>query len=318
MSSLIHVVAAALVDAEGRVLLSRRHQHSHQGGLWEFPGGKREGGEPVDAALARELDEELGIEILASRPWIRITHNYPDRSVMLDVYRVDAWDGEPHGREGQPLAWVAPDALPDYPMPAADVPIVSALKLPSLYAITPPQVRDPAAFLTALDASLANGVRLLQLRLFGLDHDALLALGRDACALARRHSARVLLNGDWQTADAIGADGLHLSSRELLRHETRPLDAGLLLGASCHTAADLAHAALIGADFALLSPVLPTRSHPDADPLGWERFGELANAATLPVYALGGMHPGLLDEAWLHGGQGIAAIRGLWADADAP
>lgn len=309
----IHVVAAALIDAEGRVLLARRHDDAHQGGLWEFPGGKLEPGEPVAAGLARELDEELGVELGHSRPLIRVTHDYPERSVLLDVHRVSSWRGEPHGREGQPLEWVALDALHRYPMPPADVPIVTALRLPDRYLITPPEPGDTARFLAALDASLESGVRLVQLRVFDLPRDALLDLGRDVVARCHARDARVLYNGDVDTMLALGADGLHVNSRQLHSHELCPLSAEHLLAASCHDSDDLVQAKAIGADFALLSPVLPTRSHPDADPLGWEGFAALVDAAGLPVFALGGMHPDLLATAWHHGAQGIAGIRGLWA-----
>jgi len=311
---MIHVVAAALVDGRGRVLLQRRHADTHQGGLWEFPGGKLEPCEPVIDGLARELHEELDIGIGAHRPLIRVRHAYADRSVLLDVHLVTDWEGEPVPQERQPLVWVEPDALRDYPMPAADEPVVTALQLPAQYLITPPRMTGPETFLRGLEASLSAGVRLVQLRLFGLSGAELEQIGRAACDLCHTHRARVLLNGDPAMARAIGADGLHLSSRELHSHAARPVAAGQLLAASCHSPRDLERAADLGADFALLSPVLSTPSHPDADPLGWTRFADWVDAAKVPVFALGGMNPGLIATAWAHGAQGIAGIRGLWAD----
>jgi 8-oxo-dGTP diphosphatase len=314
---LIHVAAAALVDDRDRVLLARRPMDAHQGGLWEFPGGKLEAGESVAEALARELLEELGIVLQRHRPLIRVRHKYADRSVLLDVHRVTVWQGQPVGRQGQPLAWARPEELDDYPMPAADVPIVSALQLPPVYLITPPKIADQSGFLRALERSLAAGIRLVQLRLFDIDDATLLEIGRAACALCHAAQARVLLNGGPETAAAIGADGVHLNSRALYLQQQRPIAATQLLAASCHTPQDLAQAAALGADFALLSPVLPTPSHPDADPLGWERFAGWVDDAALPVFALGGMHPDLIETAWRHGAQGIAGIRGLWADEPA-
>jgi 8-oxo-dGTP diphosphatase len=299
---LIHVAAAALIDDRDRVLLARRPVDAHQGGLWEFPGGKRETGESVAEALRRELHEELGIVLQRHRPLIRVHHQYADRSVLLDVHRVTAWRGQPVGRQGQPLAWVLPEELHDYPMPAADEPIVSA---------------DQTGFLRALERSVADGIRLVQLRLFDIDDATLLQIGRAACALCHAGQARVLLNGSPETAAAIGADGVHLNGRALYMHSQRPIEASQLVAASCHTPQDLVQAAGLGADFALLSPVLPTRSHPDADPLGWERFASWVDDARLPVFALGGMHPDLLETAWRHGAQGIAGIRGLWSDEPA-
>lgn len=308
----VHVAAAALIDTDGRVLLARRAAHAHQGGLWEFPGGKLEPGESTDSGLARELHEELGIVARSHRPLIRVRHDYPDRSVMLDVHRVDAWDDDPHGREGQPLAWVSIDELADYPMPPADRPIVNALRLPSTYAITPPRIDDRAQFLGALDATLATGVRLLQLRLFDLSPSELFELGREVCTRCRARHAKVLLNGDPDTMTAIGADGLHLNSHALNVASERPVAEDKLLAASSHTREDLDRAAAVGADFALLSPVLPTRSHPDADPLGWEGFAAMVDTVNIPVFALGGMNSGLVQTAWQRGAQGVAGIRGLW------
>jgi 8-oxo-dGTP diphosphatase len=310
----IHVVAAALVDPAGRVLLAQRHPDSHQGGLWEFPGGKLEPGEPVLDALVRELQEELGVTPRRHRPLIRITHHYEDLGVLLDVHRVDAWDGEPHGREGQPLAWVSSDALDSYPMPAADRPIVRALQLPDLYLITPPALGEPARFLANLEKALAGGVRLVQLRLFDLPREVLIETGSAASALCHRYGARVLVNGSPELALESGADGVHLNSRDLRAAAARPVGSSMLLAASCHDAGDLAQAVRLGADLAVLSPVLPTRSHPDAEPLGWDGFAALVESASVPVFALGGMRPDLRPDAWAHGGQGIAGIRGLWPE----
>ena len=311
MPELIHVAAAALVDAQGRVLIAQRHASAHQGGLWEFPGGKCEPGETFEQALARELDEELGVKLLSHRPLIRITHHYDDRSVLLDVHRVDRWQGEPHGREDQPLQWVLPAQLTDYPMPAADVPIVSALQLPDRYLITPPALTDTGAFFRQLQSALQQTGSLVQLRVFDLDANDLEALAIESQKLCQMHGGRLLINGDVGLAQRVGAAGVHLNSRQLHSLQARPQEVGLL-AVSCHNADDLRKAACIGADLAVLSPVLPTRSHPDASPLGWQRFAELVEPAGLPVYALGGMQTALLPRAWQAGAQGVAGIRGLW------
>lgn len=313
MSELIHVAAAALVDPQGRVLIARRHEDAHQGGLWEFPGGKCEPGESIQSALQRELNEELGIDVIAHRPLIRITHHYVDRSVLLDVHRVDGWTGEPHGREGQPLAWVSPADLASYPMPEADVPIVRALQLPDRYLITPADAPNTAVFLKNLERAIDEGISLVQLRVFGLEQDAHFALHRAVRELCDARGAQLLINGAASLPADTGAAGIHLSSRQLREAHERPDCAGLL-AASCHTAEDLQRAQAIGADFAVLSPVLPTRSHPDANPLGWERFSQLVDEVALPVYALGGMQAGLMEVAWASGAQGVAGIRGFWPD----
>ena len=125
----VHVVAGAIADAQGRVLVSRRPEGVHQGGLWEFPGGKLEPGETPQRGLERELAEELGIQVLESRPLLQVHHDYGDRRVLLDVHRVTSFAGAPVGREGQPLAWRHLEDLDPRDFPAADGPIITALRL---------------------------------------------------------------------------------------------------------------------------------------------------------------------------------------------
>jgi len=317
LPEIIKVAAGALIDSQGQVLIARRHDDAHQGGLWEFPGGKCEVGESTEAALKRELNEELGIEVTGHRPLIRVTHHYNDLSVLLDVHRVDTWDGEVHAREDQPLAWVPPGKLGDYPMPAADVPIVHALQLPERYLITPAAVPDQQLFLNNLEKALHHGVRLVQLRVFDLPQATYLDLAAQVQQLCEANDARLLINGEAELAQHVGAAGLHLSSRQLLTLAARPKGVGLL-SVSCHNADELNRAQELRADCAVLSPVLPTRSHPDASPLGWDRFAQLVDEVAMPVYALGGMRPDLINVAWANGAQGIAGIRGLWPAKDRP
>ncbi len=308
----LHVAVAAIVDDTRRVLLARRPDHVHQGGLWEFPGGKRETGESIEAALEREIQEELGIRIGKRRPLICVPHHYDDRSVLLEVWRVDSYEGEPHGREGQPVEWVPIEALDERAFPAANVPIIRALQLPSACLITPDPGNDQDVFLARLQRRLEDGIRLIQLRAKGLDEKHYRVLAERVIALCRRSGARVLLNAEAELAVQLGADGIQLRSRRLQQAGERTLPEDLLLGASCHTAEELARAHAIGADFALLSPVKPTASHPDAPALGWEAFAQQVTACAMPVYALGGMTSADIDDAIAHGGQGIAAIRALW------
>ncbi len=312
----LHVVAAAILDGAGNVFIALRPDHLHQGGMWEFPGGKVESGETVISALNRELNEEIGIAATHASPLIRIPYSYPDRNVLLDVWRVTGYTGNPHGREGQETRWVSLSELTRYRFPAANRPIITALSLPDRYLITPePTERsDWPLFLEQLEKSLACGIRLVQLRAKGIAPDALLMLAQQALSLCRRYEAKMLLNAPVEMALRAGADGVHLNSRELYRHGSRPLSDRLLIGVSCHTAADFMQAMVMEADFTVLSPVLPTTSHADAQPLGWEAFGRLAGICRLPVYALGGMATKDAATAIAHGGQGIAAIRALWGE----
>jgi 8-oxo-dGTP diphosphatase len=308
----IHVAAGAVEDCLGRILVTRRPDHVHQGGLWEFPGGKLVPGETPQQGLDRELFEELGIRVLASRPLIRVHHDYGDRHILLDVHRVSAFAGEPHGREGQPLDWIHPNDMDPRRFPAADRPIITALRLPALYLITGEDPRHTDTFLGRLAGALERGVRLVQLRAHALSDSRYADLAEGAYTLCERYGARLLLNREPELARSLPCHGLHLTGKRLAALRGRPLDDGRLVGASCHDAGDLERAAGSGLDYALLSPVQATASHPDANPLGWRRFAELVDPAKLPVYALGGLSPADLNRAHRFGAQGIAAIRGLW------
>jgi 8-oxo-dGTP diphosphatase len=319
----IRVVAGVVCDAAGRVLVNQRRPGQHMAGRWEFPGGKLAAGEDERAGLARELREELGIEVESARPLIEIRHRYADRDVVLHVWRVLRHAGVPHGLEGQPLRWLAPDALATVDLLEADRPIVVALALPDCYLVTGEPARDPRRFLGLLDAALARGVRLVQLRAPGLDAASHAKLAHAASAACRAQGAALLLNGEpcamAPLALEVGASGIHVPARHVERLAGWTPPAGLHVGASCHDAAELRAARDAGAHFAVLGPVRATPSHPAAVPLGWERFAALARGAGLPVYALGGVAPADLATAWDAGGQGIAAVRALWnPDAQTP
>lgn len=304
-------VAAAIVQrADGRVLLAERPAGKPWAGYWEFPGGKIERGETPRSALARELHEELGIEVDAATPWITLVYDYPEKSVRLHFFRVPRWHGEPHGREGQRLAWEQPESVQAAPLLPANEQVLQALNLPPLYAITQASQFGVEVFLQRLQAALARGVRLIQVRERGMPATELDRFTRRVVEQAHAHGARVLVNGDLTLAQHTGADGVHFQSAQLMALTAPP---GMpLWAASCHDRAELEQAARLGARFALLSPVLPTASHPGEPGIGWERFAEWVRDLPLPVYALGGMQPGLLDTARQHGAHGLALLRGAW------
>ncbi len=308
------VAAAAIVNECGEVLISKRAAHLHQGGLWEFPGGKLEPGEDSHQALQRELREELGIEVERARPLIRVHHDYPDRSVVLHVWRVDAFRGKPRGRQGQPVVWVQPEALLERAFPEANRPLVNAVRLPSRYLITPEPGGDVDRFFHTLEQSLQSGVELVQLRAKSFHAGRYRALACRALEVLRPYSARLLLNSEPALVEELGAAGVHLAGTWLGTLASRPLGQAYWVAASCHGAEELAQARRVGVDFAVLSPVRATTSHPGAAPLGWQRFAELVEHAPMPVFALGGIGPQDLDQAFCCGAQGIAAIRGLWGE----
>jgi 8-oxo-dGTP diphosphatase len=309
----IPVAAAVIERGDGHVLLAERPAGKPWAGYWEFPGGKFEPGEGPAQALVRELNEELGIEVDAITPWIARDYAYPEKTVRLHFFRVPAWHGEPHGREGQRVSWESPAAPRVAPLLPANGPILAALALPPLYAISNAAQLGVPEFLARLKAALARGVRLIQLRERGLAARDLAALAVEVVAAAHAHGARVLVNGDVTLAREAGADGVHLTAGQLRALSTRPPLA--LCAASCHDADELARAAALGLDFVVLSPVLPTASHPGEPGIGWQRFAERVRDYPLPVYALGGMRPELLTTARTHGAHGVALLGGIWTPA---
>ena len=309
MSAPVEVAVAVLIRPDGRVLLARRPPSKVYPGYWEFPGGKVEAGEPVSAALAREIREELGIEIKRAHPWITRVFVYPHATVRLHFYRVYIWLGEPRALEHQAIAWQRPEAPELAPMLPANGPVLRALSLPDEYAITRAELGEEV-FFSRLEARLRNGLRLVQVREKSLAPDALKAFAERVVALARALGARVLVNHDAELARKIGADGVHLTAAQLMGAAARPEVPWC--GASCHSLEELRRAEALGADFAVLGPVRATPSHPDSIPLGWERFKEVAGGASIPVYALGGLLPRDLEQARCCGAHGIAMVRGAW------
>lgn len=316
--SVVTIAVGVLRNEFGQVLIARRHDDAHQGGLWEFPGGKVEPGETVQQALLREFDEELGLCVTDARRLRRVGHDYGDRRVLLDVHEITAVSGEAHGREGQPIDWVAPEVLWRREFPAANLAIIRAVMLPSLLAITGKPCDD---FELRVQRALDRGAGLLQLRL----GDAPVAdSGSEAAQLAlrvrercRQAGARVVINATPEVALALGMDGVHLNRQRLMALAGRPFDdlpggERMLIGASCHSASELQQAVAVGADYAMLSPVLATASHPGEPFLGWQWFSQLVADAPIPIYALGGMQRGSLELARSHGAHGIALLGALW------
>ena len=320
----IVVVAAIIRDRDNRLCLSRRPEHKHQGGLWEFPGGKVEEGEPLEQALARELDEELGIQGARSRPFMTVRHRYPDLRVTLHFREVTAYTGEPHGREGQPVEWVPLQELSRRQFPAANQPVVTALTLPRQLVIPPGGIshEEVLAGIDRLDPD-SQGLYLRQWS----QSDALPELA----ARCRQRGVRFWIRDDAHLATREHAFGLHLTcgsgpcgsgpsprkAGKAGRQDPRDLEQALqnfqgILSASCHNEQEIAQAVEWGAQMATLSPVHATPTHPDAQPLGWDRFQALVEGKPLVFYALGGVTPQDLDTARHHGAFGTAGIRAFW------
>lgn len=313
-TEVIHVALAAIVNHNNEVLISQRAPEAHLGGFREFPGGKLEAGEPVQHALLRELDEELGICATSYRPLIKVTHRYGDKTVLLDVWKVGAYSGKPVGREGQTIQWQKLEQLDPAEFPAANAAIIQALNLPEHYLITG-KFDSIDEFEARLESAINRGIRLVQLR---LTHDwqqsvdekyAAQVIGR-ATAICEHAGVRLMFNLPDELQQFINPSCLHLNSRKLQQYKERP-DCDYL-SVSCHTVQEMLDAEALGVDFMVVSPVQATATHPEITPLGWEKFAAMTAKVSVPVYALGGVCRDDTEKAWAAGAQGIAAIGALW------
>jgi len=336
MKKLVHVAVGiifdCLADREvpkiGKILIAKRADHQHQGGLWEFPGGKVEPGESVQVALQRELEEELGLQssIEDMRPLITIPFHYPDKSVLLDVWAVyggvmpdtDIDDIE-HGllgKECQPLLWVERAELASYEFPKANKAITDALLLPKQIAISQDN-SNPEVILAQVANTLRNHGNKdnaniwIQLRAPSLDQMQYTQLAMKLYGICHESGSKLIWNCPLDWYQVAFADGLHLAINNLkaasIQHNERPIPANQWLSMACHNLAELEVAQAL-ADTVLVSPVKQTTSHAESTPLTWAGFKAISEQARIPCYALGGLNISDVEMAIQHGGQGIAGI----------
>ncbi len=317
-SKSVHVAVGVVRDSRQRILVAQRQTGQHLAGLWEFPGGKVENGEEVIHALARELKEEVGITIVESEPLIEIQHEYPEKTVLLDVYCVKNFIGEAVGREGQTIQWVQQRDLRTINFPDVNRVIINALDLPDTVGITG-SFDSETQFKSSFENLIRAGVRLIQLRPADMRQEIPLGLIRYACEESARAGVDLQINSclfpSIQHIDPTYTHiGLHLRSSDLRQaQEMREEFNFKYVSAACHSIDEVEFANNLQLDFILLSPVKETQTHLDAIPIGWSCFAELCKKAKMPVYALGGLKPSDIQTAREVGGQGIASISAFWS-----
>jgi len=302
----VDVAVGVLRAPDGRVLLAQRKAGKDAAGFWELPGGQVDPGETPVRAAARELLEEVGVHALDLAPWRVYEHDFPSKRVRLHWFNVRRWSGEPKGREGQLVAWVDPADPTVGPLLPSNELAFATLALPDLVGVARVNHAPgaPEELLARIPSLAAGGLRLLIVRALELAPGQRVQLTRRLRQLRSGTGLRLLLSGTALEARQAGACGLHSSAAALAGLIERPPTR--LWAVSAHNARDLERASALGADFALVSPVLPTASHPGDQAWGWDGLQALIAASPLPVYAQGGLGPGDIGAARAAGALGVA------------
>ena len=297
----LEVVAAVIRDTQGRVLIAKRPSNKHQGGKWEFPGGKVEQGESRRSALTREIREEIGIEVGHCSRLISIYHEYSDKAIYLDIYEVTAWEGTPEGKEGQEITWVTAEALDNYQFPDANLPTIEAVRLPKqLKRIE--QINCAEDFRHQVKSAIDNSYRML---FFSFDtaknsFEPDVELINWMLDTAASQGARVLFESP---PPLVRSDyNLCLNSDDLQKAQEKP-SAERVAGV-CHNAESLFKAQRLGLDFLIIDSVLVNQDG-SSKGIGWPAFQSLSSRVNVPVYASGGMGEKELELAREYGAQGI-------------
>lgn len=185
-------------------------------------------------------------------------------------------------------------------------------EIPRILMITGSYATENGFFFEKLICHIKSGIKLIQFREKQLDVNEYFSLATRVVEVGKIHGATIILNTDIDTVEKLNADGIHLNSTVLMKIKNRPLPENKIVFAACHDTEQLLQAKRIGVDFVTLSPVMQTKTHPDAIPLGWSHFSGLCKSIDMPVYALGGLTENDLEMALSCGAYGIAAIDSLW------
>jgi 8-oxo-dGTP diphosphatase len=307
-------VAVGLIIRHGQALIAWRDAARHQGGRYEFSGGKVDAGETPAQALIRELDEELAIEVTQLRFLQRLRYDYADKTVCLHVYQVDDFVGEPMGKEGQPLRWVAVDQLSDFHFPDANAPIVRAAQLPCHYIVSPDCQINHLMWLDEMYQCVPINA-WLYLRLPSVSHAMQLDILKHwSVARPDVHLIAAAALQDECREQGVRCRGFHLKQQQLMQRDQLERDDPMQYWfAACHDAVSIAQAERLGVDGMVVGAVNATPTHPNQAGLGWQGFAQLIAGCARPVYALGGVGPTDWAHAQALGAWGVAGIRGFLA-----
>ena len=306
----IEVAVGILVNSSNHVLINQRTALQSWAGWWEFPGGKLEKNETPRRALDREIYEELGVEVVGAEKWVTRRFSYDDTDVILYFFKIFKWNGDAISKEGQLLSWELFEKIDLSKVLPPNKFVVGAINFPDHYAITNLSETPLSLFTQQLETRIKNGTKLIQIREKDLTDDEFINFAKRVIKFCKGRNVKVMINSKIKLAYELSADGVHLNSKQI--HDIDKFPKDLIVGASCHNMKDLDAAEKKGANFAVLSPINKTLSHPKASSIGWDAFSSLAIKYTMPIYALGGMTLKDVKRAQSAGGIGVASQRDVW------
>jgi len=306
----VNVSVAVLINTNQQVLLAQRPLPKPWAGWWEFPGGKIEKDETSVDALYREIYEEIGVKITQFTKWVTRKYSHEGNDITLHFFKVNKWEGEIASKENQKLVWVylqKPNVSPILP---ANQFIQKAFDIPKYYAITNLSETSKKVFLHQLQNKISDGLRMIQVREKNISFDEFKIFSKEIVKICKPKNVKVIINSNVSLAYEINADGVHLTSKDLLGIKAIPKN--LIVSASCHTQEEVDIAEKLNINFLVLSAVKKTLSHSDIKPIGWDKFQKIVNKVNTPVYALGGLGTKDYQDALENGAIGIASQRLIW------
>lgn len=320
LDEVVHVVAGLVRHPRNsaKFLITQRKKGQHLEDFWEFPGGKIETAESRFKALQRELDEEIGIQVISALPYQSVLHRYPDKHILLDVWEVTGYRGKVRGLEGQSTRWLTLDNVDRYEFPDADLPVLTALNLPQKLLITPdmPEQHEDAFIAQFESLMSAHPYPLVQFRSHHLSDKNYARVAERLRAVCEPYRADVIINRSTlkslQSRIFKKFKRRHLNSLVLQALPENSFSEEIILSASCHDELELRKAQQLGCQFALLSMVRDTPSHPGRHGKGWFRIKQIISKTSLPVYALGGVNRRDFCAARFQGAIGVAGITDFW------
>ena len=306
----VNVSVAVLINADHQVLLGQRPPPKSWNGWWEFPGGKIEKGETSVDALYREIYEEIGVKITQFKKWVTRKYSYDGNDITLHFFRVYKWEGKVTSKENQKLVWTYLKNPSVSPILPANLFIQKSFDLPKYYAITNLSETSRQVFFNQLQNKISNGLKMIQVREKNISIDDFKIFSKEVIRICKPKNVKVIINSDVNLAYEIKADGVHLTSKDLISITKLPKN--LIVSASCHTQEEINIAEKLNIHFVVLSAVNKTKSHPNTKPIGWNKFQTIANKTNIPIYALGGLSTEDYEVALENGAVGIASQRSIW------